>query len=297
MARRRFGTGDSRVPVVHDDPLGSKLATLSDVADAILERVDATTEERDVPAEGGPRSLASVLQRMATVVGLRLEVKVEPRLAAAAAAGDGVIYIADRRFGYREALRLAVHEVLGHLTAAANGRAQPLAILDYGTAASFADQEGLCLWLEERAGLMDGSRLRTLAARVFACDALHAGASFGEVARRLAGSHGFGPEQAVIIAERVFRGGGVARDVAYLAGWLRVRHAIGCERASVDTLRSGRVGVDDVPTLQALGAHGLWREGAYRPSLARSLGATAGGTSLLTSAPSVATSLQRLELT
>ena len=65
--------------------------------------------------------------------------RVEPNLTAGAATGDRTVYLADRRFGPREALRLAVHEVLGHLTSAANGRVQPLRIMEWGTGFSFAD--------------------------------------------------------------------------------------------------------------------------------------------------------------
>ena len=111
------------------------------------------------------------------------------------------------------------------------------------TAGSFGDQEGVALWLEESAGAMDGHRLRTLAARVLATDGMHRGASFGEIARLLHLDHGFRPAHAIAIAERAYRGGGVARDVGYLAGWLRVRSAILARDVTLDELRSGRVGL------------------------------------------------------
>ena len=72
-----------------------------------------------------PRSCSE----LAAGVGLAVEVRVEPRLSAGAATGERTVFIAARRFGRNEARRLAVHEVFGHLLAAANGREQPLRLL------------------------------------------------------------------------------------------------------------------------------------------------------------------------
>lgn len=293
LAARRFGTGSSTVPTADGE------LRVARVAAHILETVELSYEPHILPASGllGEPSLAELVRLVAARAGLEVEVRVEPRLVASAATGERVVFIADRWFGAREALRLAVHEVLGHLVAAANGRAQPLRILELGTAGSFGDQEGVALWLEEQAGVLDGLRLKTLAARVHATDQMHAGAHFGEVARELVRDHGFCAADAVAVAERAWRGGGVARDVGYLRGWLRVRAALESGDATLDELRSGRVGLADLPTLRALEDMGLFRPAVYRPSLAYSLAATDGGTSLLTSPPSVAASFTRFELT
>lgn len=294
LTARRFGTGAMPVPT----PSGS--TTLGDVARTILDVIDDSHEPRTLPAEAkDPRaaSLANVIRTIAAEAELPVEVKVEPRLVAAAATGDRIVFIAQRMFGANEAIRLAVHEVLGHLTAAANGRTQALGLLEVGTAGSFTDQEGLAIWLEEQAGVLDGRRLRTLAARVLAADHVHAGATFGDTARELVRLHGFPASDAVSIAERAYRGGGVARDVVYLHGWLRVRSVLERGSMTVDELRSGRIGVADVVPLRALAQRGLVYPPRYRPSLARSLRATLGGTSLSTSPPSAAASFTRFELT
>ncbi len=293
LAARRFGTGSRPVP------LGGREVPVARVARHLLDSVELSYEPHVLPASGlrGEPSLAELIRRVAARAGLEVEVRVEPRLVASAATGERVVFIADRWFGAREALRLTVHEVLGHLVAAANGRAQPLRILELGTAGSFGDQEGVALWLEEQAGVMDGLRLKTLAARVYATDRMHAGAHFGDTTRDLVRDHGFSAADAVAIAERAWRGGGVARDVGYLSGWLRVRCAIASGEVELDELRRGRVGLADMPTLRALERTGLCRRAAYRPSLAYSLLATDGGTSLLTSPPSVAASFTRFELT
>ncbi|MEM9070664.1 MAG: tyrosine/phenylalanine carboxypeptidase domain-containing protein [Myxococcota bacterium] len=283
LAARRYGTGAARV----------EGRLLRETAATWLATLDAEEPEpRVVPAEG-PNSLAELIRRLAAHVGVRVTVHVEPSLVANAACGERTIFLADRAFGIRESRRLAVHEVLGHLTAAANGRAQPIAILQVGTAQSLADQEGLALCLEEDADLLDARRRRTFAARVWVSDQVHAGVPFDHTARLLVREYGFLDDEAIALAERAYRGGGVARDAIYLAGYLRVRAALDAGMG-VDELRLGRVSVEASRTLQRLG---VVREGLYCPSLSRSLAATTLGTSSSTSPPSLAASLMRFDET
>ncbi len=293
LAARRFGDGRGEV-ALQGGPV-----PLSRLARALLDSVPHAEEPREVPAvdEPGRLSLAALMTSMARVARLEIEIRVEPRLSAGAATGDRTVFIADRRFGRREALRFAVHEVLGHAVAAANARDQPIRLFEIGTAGAFAIQEGAALWLEEQAGVLDAYRLRIIAARVLATDRMHRGASFGDTARWLHLDHGFSPPDAVSIAERAYRGGGVARDAGYLAGWLAVRSAIARGTTTLDALRAGRVGLEVAEQLPALVEAGLARPPRYRPSLASSLAATDGGTSLETSPPSIAASFTMLEET
>lgn len=296
MAARRFGTGDDLVRMGRSD------VPLRDVAAVLLDEVSGPAEARTLPAtaEEGP-SLEAVLRRVAAVAGLEIDVRVEPELVADAAAGERTVFISNRRFGEREAARLAVHEVLGHLVAAANGRSQPIGLTTVGTAGSFTDQEGLALALEERSGLLDAARVRTFAARVWVTDRMHAGARFGDVARDLVRQFAFSARDAIALGERAYRGGGVARDAAYLRGWLRVRRALNAGEATIDELRIGRVGLDDLETLRELIAMGELRPPVYCPdlsrSLSRSLGATAVGTNASTFPPSFAASLTKFDET
>lgn len=293
LVARRFGDGRREVEL----PGGP--VPLARLADGLLDSLPHREEPREIPACDAPGrpSLAALMHAMASTAGLRLEIKVEPRLSAGAATGDRTVFLADRWFGRRESLRFAVHEVLGHAVAAANARDQPIRIFEIGTAGSFSAQEGVALWLEEKAGLLDAYRLRVIAARVLATDRMHRGAGFGETARWLFREHGFSGLDAVSIAERAYRGGGVARDAGYLAGWLAVRTALGEGATSLDALRSGRVGLEVAEQLPSLVAAGLARFPRYRPSLSRSLSATEAGTSLETSPPSMAASLTMLEET
>lgn len=293
LAARRFGDGRREVPL----PGGS--VPLSRLARALLDSLPHREEPRELPAidEPGRPSLAGLIAAVARAARLELEIKVEPRLSAGAATGDRTVFIADRRFGRRESLRFAVHEVLGHAVAAANARDQPVRIFEIGTAGSFGAQEGVALWLEEKAGVLDAYRLRVIAARVLATDRMHRGASFGDTARWLHRDLGFSPHDAVSIAERAYRGGGVARDAGYLEGWLAVRAALARGTTTLDALRVGRVGIEVAEALPALIEAGLARAPRHRPSLDLSLAATDGGTSRETSPPSIAASFTMLEET
>jgi len=295
IAARRYGTGDEAVPVAAGEvPL---IALADELLATFAPPAPEPRELPAIPATPGEPSAAEVMVRVAHRAGLKIRVKVEPRLASKAAAGDGTVFLAPRPFGVREALRLAAHEVLGHVCAAANGRRQSLRILHLGTASSFEDQEGLALVLEERSGLLDRARLRMLAGRVVATSAFHQGAHFVEAVRHLHRERGFTPDESVSLAERTYRGGGVARDAAYLRGWLRVRRAIADGDASVDALRAGRVGLGTLDALTRLRREGHAVSSHHRPSLAYSLFATESGTNLRTSPPSFAASFTTLELT
>ncbi|MFO0684617.1 MAG: DUF1704 domain-containing protein [Sandaracinus sp.] len=247
LARRRYGDGATKA---HD---GEKDTTLGEVARRLLAQPAPAAEPLELPTDGGPRSMAGAMRVAIMAAGLEVEVRVEPRLSAGAAAGDRTIFVAARRFGRRECQRLVAHEVLGHAVAAANGALHPLRLVETGTAQSFADQEGVAIVLEEAAGVLDPARVRVLAARVVATDAMHAGASFAETARVLHEDLGLGPDLSIAIAERAHRGGGVARDAGYLAGYLRVRGAIARGEVTLDELRAGRVSVRAVSVLRALG--------------------------------------------
>jgi uncharacterized protein (TIGR02421 family) len=266
LCARRYGRGD--------EPVSTQSARLplDELARGLLRTVEAPAPHpRSLPAweaAGGP-SVGRAIIEAALGIGLDADVKVEPRLSSLAATGERTVFISARTFTEREAQRLAAHEVFGHLVAAANARTQPLRLLKVGLADSFADQEGLALYIEEALGLMCGERLRTLAARVLATRFLHDGASFGETARTLYAEHGFSAEAAVLLAERAHRGGGVARDAGYLLGYLRVREALRQGQVQLDELRAGRVSVQAAPRLRPMLTLGLVRPPCYAPSLAR----------------------------
>ncbi len=293
LAARRFGTGSELVST----PAGEQ--RLSDYARTLVAARCPNHDPRVLPAQtrDGSASLSAIIQAVALRAGLDVNVRVEPNLAAAAASGDHTVYIADRLFGTREAMRLAVHEVLGHLTSAANGRAQPLRLIEWGMAGSFADQEGVALSLEHAFGLLDQGRMRSIAGRVLATELMHAAASFGECATTLLREHDFAASEAVALSERAYRGSGVARDVSYLLGFLRVQAALQAGTTTLDELRMGRVSIAALPQLRQLRVRGLARAPIYRPNFSFNFLSTSSGTMPWRSPPSAAASLMSVELT
>lgn len=291
MAARLFGTGGERI-FPDSDYEGL------DAAHQILAETPTGAEPKTVPAESQEGiNLRDLMLAYARHVGLDIAVRVDPRLIANAAVGERTVFIANRRFGVYEAQRLATHEVYGHLVSAFNGRAQRLGILAVGTAGSHGDQEGVAIFLEELAGLLSAERRRTVAGRLLATYAMHAGVTFGDAARTLTTEHEFSPLESVTLCERAFRAGGVARDAVYLAGWLRVRHAVTTGGAGLAELQLGKVSLASLPELRRLWGEGLVSKPTYLSNFARSRGWTAAGTSASTSPPSLATSLTRVDAT
>lgn len=291
MAARLFGTGGERV--FADDS-----TTLLDAAHEILSQTEAEDEPKIIPAASAHGdNLRDLMLSYAKQVGLHIAVRVDPGLIANAAVGERTVFIADRLFGVREAHRLAAHEVFGHLVSGFNGRTQRLGVLAIGTARSYGDQEGVSILLEELTGLLDGSRRRTLAGRLLATHAMHAGVSFGDVAKNLVVEHDFSPTDAVTLCERAFRGGGVARDAVYLSGWLRVRHAVTSGQTTLSELQLGKMSLCALPEVRRLIGDGFVNQPLYLSNLARSFGKTGAGTRSATSPPSLATSFTRLDAT
>jgi hypothetical protein len=158
-----------------------------------------------------------------------------------------------------DAARTVLHEVEGHARPRARSRDARLALLRVGTARGVDDQEGHALLLEERAGLLGPHRRRQLAARHRAVEVMVAGASFADVASMLVEEHGLEAIDAVVIAERAFRGGdgthpGLGRERVYLESFLRVRAHLEAHPDDETVMASGQVAVE------AIGALRAWRD-------------------------------------
>jgi hypothetical protein len=205
-----------------------------------------------------PRSLVNRMRAEVGRLRLPFAVVTQDALAPLAATGDGVILIAPgRRVTHEDAARTVLHEVEGHARPRARAREAPLALFRAGTARGVDDQEGLALLLEERAGLLGPRRRRQLAARHWACEAMAGGAGFADVAPALARDHGLDPLQAVVIAERVFRGGdgvhpGLGRERVYLEALVKVRAHLEARPDDERVLSAGQVAVEAAPALRAL---------------------------------------------
>ncbi len=124
-----------------------------------------------------------------------------------------------------QARRIAVHEIRGHVSRRI-AAAQPENIVSGGGFAwSDEDEEGRAIWLEQEAGLLDASRKVELGRRFLAARACQRGATFAEAVEALLGL-GAPLKQALGIVLRVWRGGGLAREVIYLDAYFRAQMAM-----------------------------------------------------------------------
>ena len=150
------------------------------------------------------------------------------------------------------------HEVGTHILTWHNGGHQPLQQLQSGLAHYDELQEGLGVLAEYLAGNLSPLRLRTLAARVVAVRLLSDGAAFSDVFDVLRSAHGFSDRPAFIITTRVFRGGGLTKDVVYLRGLKRLLSYLR-EGHSFEQLLIGKFSLSQLPALRKLGKAG-WLE-------------------------------------
>lgn len=193
------------------------------------EAADDARAERWARLDGGPgggplvtsddeSDPNSLLRRMRSAVGrLRLPVRVvaRPGLAALAATGDATIYVAaGRRLGPRDVARTVLHEVWGHALPALARRRSPYPLASR-PAGDGDREEGRALLLEERAGFLDRARKKELGLRHLAARMAHDAAPFHDIADRLEG-FGAPPAQALRLAARATRGGGLGRERIYL---------------------------------------------------------------------------------
>jgi hypothetical protein len=221
-------------------------------------------EGRDVapnPAEVIPSDdpvPGSLLTRMREEVGrlaLPFAVVVQPSLAALAATGERHILIAAGRACTKEDVeRTVMHEIEAHAIPRTRAAQARLAIFQIGTARGIDDQEGLALVLEERHSHLIPKRKRELAARHLAVEAMDGGARFHDNVMALVKEHGLSAREAVLVAERAYRGGdgatpGLGRERIYLEAFLRVSEHLGNRATDEGILTSGQISIDAIPTI------------------------------------------------
>lgn len=206
----------------------------------------------DAPVPG------SLLTRMREEVGrlcLPFAVVVQPSLAALAATGERHILIAAGRPCTREDVeRTVMHEIEAHAIPRTRAAQARLAIFSIGTARGIDDQEGLALVLEERHGFLGPKRKRELAARHLAVEAMDGGARFYENVNALVKEHGLTVREAVLVAERVYRGGdgttpGLGRERVYLEAFLRVGEHLAKRPTDEGILTSGQISLEAIPVI------------------------------------------------
>ncbi len=157
---------------------------------------------------------------------------------------------------------LLAHEIGTHILTFFNGQAQPFRTLYAGLPDYEELQEGLAVFAEYLTGGLTGPRLRMLAARVMAADMITDGADFTEVFNVLYKNYGFAQRTAFNITLRIFRGGGLLKDMVYLRGLIRVLEYLGSGGA-FEPLLLGKFGADHLHIIREL----QWRKVLTKASL------------------------------
>jgi hypothetical protein len=244
LARARYRTADRRIA---DDALRLARQWVASPAAEPSGSRHLSDDANDA------ESLISQIRRTCSELCIPFRVEVRANMAAAAATGDGIIWVAaDRSLSALEGRRIALHEVKGHALPRANAARDPSGVWLVGTAGAADDEEGHALVIEKRAGVLLDSRRHTLALRHLAAEALFDGADYPEVVRALLDLGG-SSDVVHAVTTRVFRGGGLGREWVYLPALLRVEAKLTADPNAARWLERGRVSVASIDTLAAIG--------------------------------------------
>ena len=232
FARRRYACGDIR---------GADELSLSWC------RLDAESESGPRVASDDrvhPMSLVNQLQTHMGNCGVSIPIRVDQRLAAVATVDRDCVWVrAGEQLLPSQANRIALHEVHGHVLRRIAARQPENYLSSSGFELCDEDEEGRAVWLEEKAGLLDSVRKVELGRRHSAASACLQGANFIETVELLLSADA--PiEQALNIALRVWRGGGLAREVIYLRAYLRVRSQLSNSQPLEEWMQRGRYSID-----------------------------------------------------
>lgn len=240
-ARRRYALRDAFEAVADV----TAAAWLDEPAPAAMPAATSRSDD-----EQDPTSLVSRLRQELGRRRLPLRVLVSRNLASLAATGEGFVQIvAERVLSRTDVERTVLHEIEGHVLPRQASITAPIGIFALGTARGSDDQEGRALSRERAAGFLDHGRRREIALRHEAARSVAARADFVATARLLL-DHGAPLADALRIAARVHRGGGLGREAVYLPALLRVEAALAVDGDLDATLGAGRVSVDAAPALR-----------------------------------------------
>jgi uncharacterized protein (TIGR02421 family) len=151
---------------------------------------------------------------------------------------------------------LLQHEISVHLLTCINGSRQGIGIFGTGLAGYEGVQEGLGVFAEYAVGGLTKARIRLLAARVLAVDAMLQGASFVDSHRLLHDAHGFTSRGAFNIVARVYRSGGLSKDAIYLRGLKRIFQHV-ADGNDLAPFWMGKIDEHHLPLVAELQARGM----------------------------------------
>ena len=165
---------------------------------------------------------------------------------------QGELYLpSDYKLTKNGAAALLQHEIGTHALTYYNGSQQSLSQMAAGFADYDALQEGIAVLSEYLIGGLSGNRLRILAGRVVAGDALLDGADFKQVFNLLYSEYGFSKEHAFNITSRMFQGGGFLKDIIYLKGLVELRDYL-VDDGELEPLLAGKFALKHVDVINDL---------------------------------------------
>lgn len=179
---------------------------------------------------------------------------------------QGELYIPeDYKLSEIDAKGLIQHEVGTHVLTYHNGLQQPLKQLSIGLADYDPLQEGLAVMSEYLVNALTSNRLRTLAGRVIAGEAVKEGAGFQEIFRLLTVTYNFSSERAFNITSRIMQGGGFLKDIIYLKGLVELRSYLQ-QGGDYESLLAGKFALEHTKIIEELTERKVLNSGALRPS-------------------------------
>jgi len=152
---------------------------------------------------------------------------------------------------------LLQHEIGTHVVTYFNGKSQRLAQLCNGLAGYEELQEGLAVLAEYLVGGLTPARLRTLAGRVVGAKMLVDGATFVDTFRMLC-RYGFGRRPAFNMTLRLYRGGGLTKDIIYLRGLLSTKAYLETG-GELEPLYVGKIATEHLPIVLELQRRSILR--------------------------------------
>lgn len=243
---------------------------LLSLAKEILERFPRPARRRGAAKEVDALAFAARAQReiesyRGQHAGFHARVEVRDDVYAGLLVSGGVLLVGRRiRIPASRVDALLQHEVGTHLVTFYNGRAQPFRQLNVGLSGYDELQEGLAVLSEFLVGGLDSARARLLAARVIAVEQLLRGASFADCFRAVTREYGFAQRQAFTMTMRVYRAGGLTKDVVYLQGLTRILEYLR-DGGELEPLVVGKIGADHIPVVKELSYRKVLQPPPLRP--------------------------------
>jgi uncharacterized protein (TIGR02421 family) len=235
------------------------------VSSGLLEQAHAIL--RSVQSAAAPNGSSLDAEQFARLAELELDhyrgvdpdlsahVEIRPDIGGVMVANGDLLIPSGLRISSARATALLHHEIGTHVLTYVNGCHQPVRLLADGLAGHEETQEALALLAEWLSGGFGPVRLRQLAARVVAVHGMVEGQAFRQVHNELVAAE-FSPEAAFDITMRVFRAGGLSKDLGYLRGLIDLLdHLHGGH--DLDALWLGKMPLAAVPLVEDLRDRGV----------------------------------------